>query len=258
MSHGRTRSTRGRVACPVPRCPGLISIRLAMCRRHWFHVSLWVRNQLWTKVVAGEHDGTAGSTSVFSYFSSLLEGDRSMLGTPDIPPWRPNGPLIAERARALRLEMQALLQRSLRLCQESRLLCSGRIPPQTVWVRSLRPQRSEPPPLAEVATIWLCEMTRAFQLSFELDVQVRHSAEVISAVEAVREQAPELADWVLPDLLPREPAPREPTRPAPALSHGPLVSEITLRVLDRYNWEPISRSHRTRDDNTDASERQSA
>jgi hypothetical protein len=30
MSHGRTRSTPSRVACPVPRCPGLISIRLAM------------------------------------------------------------------------------------------------------------------------------------------------------------------------------------------------------------------------------------
>jgi hypothetical protein len=181
-----------------------------------------------------------------------------MLGTPDIPPWRPNVPLIAGRARALRLEMQALWQRSLRLLQESRLLCSERIPPQTVWVRSLQPQRSEPPPLAEAATIWVREMTRAFQLSFELDVQVRRGAEVISAVEAVRQQAPELADWVLPDLLPREPAPREPTRPAPALSHGPLVSEIILRVLERYNWEPISRSHRTRDDSTDASERQSA
>jgi hypothetical protein len=181
-----------------------------------------------------------------------------MLGTPDIPPRRPNVPLIAERARALRLEVQALRQRTLRLLQESRLLCSERIPSQTIWVQSLRPQRSEPPPLAEVASIWVREMTRAFQLSFELKVQVRRSAEVINSVEAVREQAPELANWVRPDLLPLEPAPREPMRPAPALLHGPLVSEITLQVLDRYNWEPISRSHRTRDDNTDASERQSA
>jgi hypothetical protein len=181
-----------------------------------------------------------------------------MLGTPDIPPWRPNVPHIMERARALRLEMQTLRQRSLRLRQELRLLCCGRIPPQTVWVRSLRPQMSEPPPLAEAATIWMREMTRAFQLCFELDVQARRSAEVISAVEAVREQAPDLADWVRPDLLPREPTPREPTRPAPVLSQDPLVFEITMLVLDRYNWQPISRSHRTQDDKTDASERQSA
>jgi len=117
---------------------------------------------------------------------------------------------------------------------------------------------SEPPPLAEAATIWVREMTRAFQLCFELDIQVRRSAEVIGAVQAVREQVPDLADWVLPDLFPREPAPREPARLAPVLPQDPLVLEITMRVLERYNWEPISRSRRTWDGKTDASERQSA
>jgi hypothetical protein len=102
------------------------------------------------------------------------------------------------------------------------------------------------------------EMTRAFQLHFELDVQVRRSAEVTAAVRAVREQVPDLADWILPDLFPREPVPREPARPAPVLPQHPLVLEITMRVLDSYNWEPISRSHRTQDDKTDALERQSA
>ena len=34
--------------------------------------------------------------------------------------------------------------------------------------------------------------------------------------------------------------------------------EVIVRVLDSYNWEPISRSRRTRDDKSDASERQSA
>jgi hypothetical protein len=139
-----------------------------------------------------------------------------MLDTPDTPQWRPNVPRIMEQASALRLEMQALRQRSLRLRQESRLL------------------------------------------RFELDDQVRRSAEVIGAVEAVREQPPDLADWVLPDLLPREPAPREPARPAPVLPQAPLVLEITVRVLDRYNWEPISQSCRTRDNEPDGSERQSA
>ena len=181
-----------------------------------------------------------------------------MFDTPDTSQSRPHALHIMERARALRMEMQALRQRSFRLRQESRRLCRERIPPQTVWVRSLQPQMSEPPPLAEAATTWVREMTRAFQLYFELDVQVRRSAEVIAAVQAVREQAPDLADWVLPDLFPREPAPREPARPAPALPQDPLVLEIIVRVLDSYNWEPISRSRRTRDDKTDASERQSA
>jgi hypothetical protein len=171
---------------------------------------------------------------------------------------RPPALLIMDRARALRMEMQALRQQNFRLRQESRRLCCERIPPQTVWVRSLRPQMSEPPPLAEATTIWVREMTRAFQLHFELDVQVRRSAEVIAAVQAVREQAPDLADWVLPDLFPREPAPQEPARLASVLSQDPLVLEITVRVLDSYNWEPISRSRRTRDDKTDALERQSA
>ena len=181
-----------------------------------------------------------------------------MFDSPDTSQWRPHALSIMERARALRLEMQTLRQRSFRLRQESRQLCRERIPPQTVWVRSLRPQMSEPPPLAEATTIWVREMTRAFQLHFELDVQVRRSAEVIAAVQAMREQAPDLADWVLPDLFPREPAPREPARPAPVLPQEPLVLEITVQVLDSYNWEPISRSRRTWDDKTDASERQSA
>jgi hypothetical protein len=116
----------------------------------------------------------------------------------------------------------------------------------------------EPPPLAEAATIWVREMTRALQLRFELDVQVRRSAEVIAAVQAVREQAPDLADWVLPDLFPREPAPQEPARLTPVLPQGPLVLEITVRVLDRYNWEPISWSRRTWDDKTDSLDQQSA
>jgi hypothetical protein len=155
-------------------------------------------------------------------------------------------------------QLRAKLDDYWRYRQESRWLCRERIPPQTVWARSLRSQMSEPPPLAEAATIWVREMTRAFQLRFELDVQVRRSAEVIAAVQAVREQVPDLADWVLPDLFPREPAPREPARPAPTLPQDPLVLEITVRVLDSYNWEPISRSRRTWDDKTDASERQSA
>jgi len=117
---------------------------------------------------------------------------------------------------------------------------------------------SEPPLLAEAATIWVREMTRAFQLRFELDVQVHRSAGVIAAVQAVREQVPDLADWVLPDLFPREPAPRESARPASVLPQDLLVLEITVRVLERYNWEPISRSRRTWDSKTDASERQSA
>lgn len=158
-----------------------------------------------------------------------------MFDLPDTSPWRLHALSISERAKTLRLELQALRQRSLRLSQESRQLCRERIPPQTVWIRSLRPQMSEPPPLAEAATIWVREMTRAFQLHFELDVQVHRSAEVIAAVQAMREQAPDLADWVLPDLCPREPAPREPARPA-----------------------PISRSPRPRDNKTDASERRSA
>ena len=181
-----------------------------------------------------------------------------MFDSPDTSQWRPHALHIMERGRALRLEMQALRQQSFRLHQESRRLCRKRIPPQTVWVRSLRSQMSEPPPLAEAATIWVREMTRALQLRFELDVQVRRSAEVVTAVQAVREQVPDLADWVLPDLFPREPAPREPARPAPILPQDPLVLEITVRVLDSYNWEPISRSRRTWDDKTDASERQSA
>ena len=181
-----------------------------------------------------------------------------MFDMPDTSKWRPHALHIMDRARALRLELQALRQQSFRLRQESRRLCRERILPQTVWVRSLRPQMSEPPPLAEAATILVREMTRAFQLRFELDVQVRRSAEVIAAVQAVREQVPDLADWVLPGLFPREPAPREPARSAPVLPQNPLVLEITVRVLDRYNWEPISRSRRTRDDKTDASERQSA
>jgi hypothetical protein len=181
-----------------------------------------------------------------------------MFDSPDTPQWRPDALPIIEQARALRLEMQALQQRSFRLCQESRQLYRERIPPQTAWVRSPRPQMSEPPPLAEAATIWVRERTRAFQLRFELGVQVRRSVEVIAAVQAVHEQAPDLADWVLPDLLPREPAPREPARPAPGLSQDPLVLEIIVRVLDRYNWEPISRSRQTRHDKTDALERQSA
>jgi hypothetical protein len=158
-----------------------------------------------------------------------------MFDLPDTSPWRLHALSISERAKTLRLELQALRQRSLRLSQESRQLCRERIPPQTVWIRSLRPQMSEPPPLAEAATIWVREMTRAFQLHFELDVQVHRSAEVIAAVQAMREQAPDLADWVLPDLCPRKPAPREPARPA-----------------------PISRSPRPRDNKTDASERRSA
>lgn len=181
-----------------------------------------------------------------------------MFDTPDTSQWRPHVPHLMERARTLRLEMQALRQRSFRLRQESRQLRRERLPPQTVWVRSLQPQMSEPPPVAEAATIWVREMTRAFQLHFELDVQIRRSAEVIAAVQAMREQAPALADWVLPDLFPRELVPREPARPAPVLPQDPLVLEITVGVLDRYNWEPISRSCRTWDDKTDASERQSA
>jgi hypothetical protein len=117
---------------------------------------------------------------------------------------------------------------------------------------------SEPPALGEAATIWVREMTRAFQLHFELDVQVHRSAEVIAAVQAVCEQAPELADWVLPDLFRGEPVPRKAARPTPALPRDPLVLEVIVRVLDSYNWEPISRSRRTRDDKTDALERQSA
>jgi hypothetical protein len=117
---------------------------------------------------------------------------------------------------------------------------------------------SEPPPLAEAATIWVRERSRAYQLRFELGVQVRRSAEVIAAVQAVREQAPDLADWVLSDLFPRQTVPREPTRPAPALPQDPLVLEIIMRVVDSYNWEPISQSRRTREDKTDALERQSA
>jgi hypothetical protein len=181
-----------------------------------------------------------------------------MFDPPDISQWRLHALHIMERARTLRLEMQDLRQQSFRLRQESRRLCRERLPPQTVWVRSLRPQMSEPLPLAEAATIWVCEMTRAFQLCFELDVQVRRTAEVIAAVQAVREQVPDLADWVLPDLFPREPAPRVPARPAPILPQDPLVLEISVQILDRYNWDPISRSRRTRDDKTDASERRSA
>jgi len=181
-----------------------------------------------------------------------------MFDSPDTSQSRPYALHIMERARALRLEMQALRQQSFRLSQESRQLCREPILPQTVWVRSLRPQMSEPPPLAEAATMREREMTRAFQLRFELGVLGRRSAEVIAAVQAVREQAPDLADWVLPDLFPREPAPQEPARPTPVLSQEPLVLEIIVRVLDSYNWEPISRSRRTRDDKTDALERQSA
>lgn len=181
-----------------------------------------------------------------------------MFDLPDSSPWRLHALHIMERARTLRLEIQDLRQQSFRLRQESRQLCRERIPPQTVWVRPLRSQMSEPLPLAEAATIWVREMTRAFQLCFELDIQVRRSAEVIGAVQAVREQVPDLADWVLPDLFPREPAPREPARLAPVLPQDPLVLEITMRVLERYNWEPISRSRRTWDGKTDASERQSA
>jgi hypothetical protein len=181
-----------------------------------------------------------------------------MFDTPDTFQWRPHALHIMERARALRLEMQALRQQIFQLRQESRRLFRERIPPQTVWVRSLRSQMSEPLPLAEASTIWVREMTRAFQLCFELDIQVRRSTEVIAAVQAVREQVPDLADWVLPDLFPREPARREPARPAPVLPQDPLVLEITVRVLERYNWEPISRSRRTWDGKTDASKRQSA
>jgi hypothetical protein len=181
-----------------------------------------------------------------------------MFDTPDTSQWRPHALHIMEQARALRLEMQVLRQRYFRLHQESRRLHCERIPPQTAWARSFQPRMSEPPPLAEAATIWAREMTRAFQLCFELDVQVRRSAELIAAVQAVREQVPDLADWALPDLFHRESAPREPARPAPVLPQDPLMLEITVRVLDRYNWEPISRSRRTRDDKTDASERQSA
>jgi hypothetical protein len=181
-----------------------------------------------------------------------------MFDTPDTSQWRPHALHIMERARALRLEMQALRQRSFRLRQDSRQLCRERILPQTVWVRSLRPQMSEPSPLAEAATIWVREMTRGFQLHFELDVQVRRSAEVIAAVQAVREQAPDLADWVLPDLFPREPVPRDPARPAPVLPQAPLVLGISVRVLDSYNWESISRSRRAWDDKTNALERRSA
>ena len=181
-----------------------------------------------------------------------------MFDSPDSSQSRPHTLHNMERARALRLEMQALRQRSFRLRQESRRLCRERIPPQTVWVRSLRTQMVEPPPPAEAVTIWVHEMSRAFQLRFELDVLGRRNAEVIAAVQALREQVPDLADWVLPDLFPQEPAPREPPRPAPVLPQDPLVLEITLRVLDRYNWEPISQSRRMRDDKTDVSERQSA
>jgi hypothetical protein len=181
-----------------------------------------------------------------------------MFDTPDTFQWRPHALHIMERARALRLEMQALRQRSFRVRRESRRLCRERIPPQTVWIQSVWPQMSEPPPLAEAATIWVREMTRAFQLCFALDIQVRRSAEVIAAVQGVREQVPDLADWVLPDLFPREPARREPARPAPVLPQDPMVLEITVRVLERYNWEPISRSRRTWNGKTDASKRQSA
>ena len=181
-----------------------------------------------------------------------------MLNSPDTSQCRPHALSIMERARALRLEMQALRQRSFRLRQDSTQLCRERIPPQTVLVRSLRSQMSEPTPLAEATTIWVREMTRAFQLRFELDVQVRRSAEVVTAVQAIREQVPDLADWVRPDLFPREPAPREPARPAPVLPQESLMLEITVQVLDRYNWEPISRSRRTWDGKPDASERRSA
>jgi hypothetical protein len=181
-----------------------------------------------------------------------------MFDPPDTSQWRPHALHIMERARALRLKMQALRQQSFRLRQESRRLCRERIPPQAVWVRPLQSQMSEPPPLAEAATIWVREMTRALQLSFELDVQVRHSAEVVAAVQVVREQVPDLADWVLPDLFPGEPALQEAIRPVPVLPQDPLVLEITVRVLERYNWEPISQSRRTWDGKTDASERQSA
>jgi hypothetical protein len=181
-----------------------------------------------------------------------------MFDTPDTSRGRPHVLPIMEQARALRLEMQALRQRSFRLRQDSRQLRRERIPPQTVWVRSLRPRMPESPPLAEAATTWVCEKTRAFQLCFELDVQVGCTAEVIAAVQAVREQVPDLADWVRHDLFPREPVPRDPARPAPVLPQDPLAVEISVRVLDRYNWDPISRSRRTRDDKTDASERRSA
>ena len=181
-----------------------------------------------------------------------------MFDTPATSQSRPHALHIMERARALRMEMQALRQQSFRLHQESRRLCRERIPPQTVWVRSLQPQMSEPPPLAEVATTWVREMTRAFQLYFELDVQVHRSAEVIAAMQTVREQAPDLSDCVLPDLFHGEPAPREAARPRPALPQDPLVLEVIVRVLDSYNWEPILRSRRTQDDKTAALERQSA
>jgi hypothetical protein len=181
-----------------------------------------------------------------------------MFDPPDTSQWGLHALHIMERARTLRLEMQDLRQQSFRLQQESRRLCRERIPPQTVCARSVWPQMSEPPPLTEAATVWVREMTRAFQLCFELDIQVRRSAEVIAAVQAVREQVPDLADWVLPDLFHREPVRQEPARPAPVLPQDPLVLEITVRVLECYNWEPISRSRRTWGSKTDASERQSA
>ena len=67
-----------------------------------------------------------------------------MFDTPDTSQSCPHALHIMERARALRMEMQALRQQNFRLRQESRRLCGERIPPQTVWVRSRRSQMSEP------------------------------------------------------------------------------------------------------------------
>ncbi len=67
-----------------------------------------------------------------------------MFDPPDTLQWRLHALHIMERARTLRLEMEALRQQSFRLRQESRRLCGERIPPQTVWVRSRRSQMSEP------------------------------------------------------------------------------------------------------------------
>jgi len=56
----------------APKCPEVISIRLAMCRRHWFRVPLRLRHQLVAALepgasgsTAGQLDGTAGPSETY-------------------------------------------------------------------------------------------------------------------------------------------------------------------------------------------------
>jgi len=95
---------------------------------------------------------------------------------------------------------------------------------------------------------------RELWLRAELIREQRRSRMIRQAVrQQPHESPPPMADWAPPSLLPPAPAPGEPVAPK-----VPLAQEIMAQVLRRYNWEPLPRPRRTRGQENDVPQQQTA